>query len=60
MKHLMPTLVSPTQTAFVSGRRGTNNVIVAQELVYTLEKKRGKTGFMVIKLDLEKADERLE
>ena len=60
MKHLMPTLVSPTQTTFVSGRRGTNNVIVAQELVYTLEKKRGKTGFMVIKLDLEKADERLE
>ena len=56
----MPTLVSPTQIAFVSGRRGTNNVIVAQELVYTLEKKRGKTGFMVIKLDLEKADERLE
>ena len=56
----MPTLVSPTQTAFVSGRRDTDNVIVAQEFVCTLEKKRGKTGFMVIKLDLEKAYDRLE
>ena len=56
----MPTLVSPTQTAFVSGRRGIDNVIVVQELVYTLEKKREKTGFMVIKLDLEKAYDRLE
>ena len=54
----MPTLVSPTQTTFVSGRRGTDNVIVAQELVYTLEKKKGKAGFMVIKLDLEKAYDR--
>ena len=60
MKHLMPTLISPTQTAFVSGRRWTDNVIVAQELVYNLEKKRGKIGFIVIKLDLEKAYDRLE
>ena len=37
-----------------------DNVIVAQEVVYTLEKKRGKTGFMVIKLDLEKTYDRLE
>ena len=33
---------------------------MAQELVYTLEKKRGKIGFIVIKLDLEKAYDRLE
>ncbi|KAK9983152.1 hypothetical protein SO802_032677 [Lithocarpus litseifolius] len=39
MKHLMPTLISPSQTAFISGRRGTDNVIVAQELVYTLGEK---------------------
>ena len=31
---------------------------MAQELVYTLEKKKGKAGFMVIKLDLEKAYDR--
>ena len=31
---------------------------MAQELMYTLEKKKGKAVFMVIKLDLEKAYDR--
>ena len=52
MKHLMPKLVSPSQTTFVVGRRGTDNFIVAQELLYSLEKKKGKTGYMIIKIDL--------
>lgn len=60
MKHLIPTLVSPSQTAFISGRRGTDNVIVAQELVYTLEKKKGHQGYMIIKIDLEKVFDRME
>ena len=42
LKHLMPTLVSPSQIAFVLGRRGTDNVIIAQELVYTIEWKKGR------------------
>ena len=56
----MPTLVSPSQTAFVLGRRGTDNVIITQELVYTIEQKKGKEGFMIIKVNLEKAYDRLE
>ena len=51
----MPKLVSPSQTAFVVGRRGTDNFIVAQELLYSLEKKKGKTGYMIIKIDLDSA-----
>jgi hypothetical protein len=60
IKPYLPTLVSPFQTAFVSGRRGSDNLIVAQELVYTLSKKRGKEGFMIVKIDLEKAFDRME
>jgi len=60
LKHLMPSLVSPSQTAFIAGRKGTDNVITAQELVYTIEQKKGKEGFMIIKVDLEKAYDRLE
>ena len=60
LKHLMPTLVSPSQIAFVSGRRGTDNMIIAQELVYTIEWKKGKEGFMIINIDLEKAYDCLE
>ena len=45
-------LISPVQTAFVPDRRGTDNVLIAQELFYALDKKKGRTGFMAIKLDL--------
>ena len=56
----MPNLVSPSQTAFVAGRRGTDNIIVAQELLYAMERMKGRTGYMIIKIDLEKAYDRLE
>ena len=54
-------LISPVQTTFVPSRRGTDNVIITQELFHTLDKKKkGRVGFMAIKLDLEKAYDRLE
>ena len=60
MKHLMPILVSPSQAAFVTGRRGSDNVIVAQELLYAMESMKGRIGYMIIKINLEKAYDRLE
>ena len=60
IKLLLGKLISPVQTAFVLGKRGTDNVMIAQELFHALDKKKGKTGFVVIKLDLEKAYDRLE
>jgi len=45
-------LVSPNQTTFVLGRRGLDDVVVAQELIHTLDKKKGKARIMVIKVDL--------
>ena len=49
------------QTAFVPSRRGTDNAIIAQELFHTLDnKKKERVGYMAIKLDLEKAFDRLE
>ena len=54
-------LISLVQTTFVPSRRGTDNVIITQELFHTLDKKKkGRVGFMAIKLDLEKAYNRLE
>ena len=60
LKPLLPSLISPLQTAFVAGRRGSDNVVIAQELIYTLERKKGKLGFTVIKIDFEKAYDRIE
>ena len=53
-------IISPFQTAFVSGRKGIDNAIIVQEIVHTLSKKKGKVGFMAIKVDLEKAYDKLE
>lgn len=46
--------------AFVPGRRGTNNVLISQELFYALDRKKVKVGYMAVKLDLEKAYDRLK
>ncbi|KAK9998851.1 hypothetical protein SO802_018454 [Lithocarpus litseifolius] len=48
------------ESAFVPGRRGLDNVIIAQEIIHTLTLKKGKSSFMAIKIDLEKAYDRLE
>ena len=53
-------LVSPFQTAFVIGRKGVDNAIITQELIHTIGRKKGRMGYMVIKIDLEKAYDRLE
>ena len=60
LRPLLPTLISPMQTAFIEGQSGTDNVIIAQELIYSLRKRKGRTGYMVVKIDLEKAYDRLE
>ena len=48
------------QAAFLEGRRSSDNVIIAQELIYSLKSRRGKDGYMVIKIDLEKTYDHLE
>ena len=53
-------LVSPYQAAFGSGRRGVDNTIIVQELIHTIERVKGRNGYMAIKLDLEKAYDKLE
>lgn len=53
-------LISPLQYTFVPGRRGTDNAIIVQELIHTISRKKGRTGFMAIKMDLEKAYDKLE
>ncbi|KAL0011105.1 hypothetical protein SO802_006213 [Lithocarpus litseifolius] len=53
-------LISPLQAAFVPGRKGVDNAIIAQEVIHTLSKKRGRVGYMALKIDLEKAYDKLE
>ena len=53
-------LISPNQAAFVPGRRGLDNVVIAQELLHSPDTKNGKVGFMAIKVDLAKVYDHLE
>lgn len=59
LKPLMPILVVENQTSFVRGRHITDNVIIAQEVVHTMRIRKGKTGWMTLKFDMEKAYDRL-
>lgn len=60
IRPLLEKLVSPFQSAFVPGRKGLDNAIIAQEIIHSISRKRGNAGYMVIKIDLEKAYDRLE
>ena len=53
-------LISLIQTAFVPRRRGLDKVVITQELIHSLDNKKGKKGFMAIKVDLAKTYDCLE
>lgn len=60
IRPLLDKLVSPQQAAFIPGRKGSDNVIIAQELIHSMTKKKGRKGALAIKIDLEKAYDRIE
>lgn len=60
LRPLLPKLISSLQTAFVPRRIGLDNMIIAQELIHKMSLKKGKVGYMAIKIDLEKTYDRLE
>ncbi|XP_019166674.1 PREDICTED: uncharacterized protein LOC109162425 [Ipomoea nil] len=59
LKAVLPMLVGPCQSSFVSGRQISDNVLIYQEVMHSMRIKKGNTGLMAIKIDLEKAYDRL-
>ncbi|OMO88470.1 reverse transcriptase [Corchorus capsularis] len=60
MKSLMNDIINPVQAAFISGRRASDNIILVQEALHSARVSSSKEGWMFIKIDLEKAFDRLE
>lgn len=59
IRPLMPQLISPNQVSYVPGRHISDNVMIAQELLFKFKKSGGKLGFFAWKVDLSKAYDRL-
>lgn len=56
----LPHRISPTQNSFLPGRGSETNVIIASKVVHSIHHKKGPIGFFALKLDLEKAYDKLE
>jgi hypothetical protein len=52
-------VVSPHQTGFIPGRSIHENIVVAKEMVHSMNKMKGRKGYFAIKVDLSKAYDKL-
>ena len=60
LKPYMVEIINPCQVGFVPGCKTSDNIILVQEVIRTLRYRRGRTGYVAIKLDLLKAYDHLE
>lgn len=61
MKNMLNLVVSENQSAFIPGRLIADNVMISYEVMHYLKRKRrGKKGYMALKLDMSKAYDRIE
>lgn len=60
LKHVLPKIISPLQGVFIQGRDIHDNILVAHAILNSIFKKRNKNGYMLIKLDMDKAYDRLD
>ena len=57
---LLEKLISLTQSAFVPNRNITNNTIINHKIVHFMNTKKGRVGFMALKIDMAKAYNRVD
>lgn len=60
LRHVLGKIVSPTQAAFIPGRNITDNTILHHELMFHINNRKGKQGYMAIKIDMAKAYDRVD
>lgn len=56
----LDSIICPQQCSFILGRRVVDNAIIVQEAIHSFQKTKGKCGKMMLKIDLQKAFDRME
>lgn len=56
----LDSIINPFQSNFIPKMGTTDNAIIAQEVVHQMHKKKGKKGFLLFKIDFEKAYDRVD
>lgn len=60
MKGFLKDIISESQSAIIPGRLISDNILISYEVMHYLKrKKRGKDGFMALKLDMIKPYDRI-
>ncbi|KAL5561445.1 hypothetical protein UlMin_031192 [Ulmus minor] len=59
LRPFLSSLICPTQNAFVPGRSIHDNSVLIQEVIHAMKKKKGTKGWMGMKIDIQKAYDRL-
>ncbi|KAL2339917.1 hypothetical protein Fmac_007857 [Flemingia macrophylla] len=54
LRGLMENIIHPNQSSFIPHRKSSDNIIIVQEVIHSMQAKRGRKGWMMIKIDLEK------
>ncbi|KAL5583173.1 hypothetical protein UlMin_015615 [Ulmus minor] len=59
LRPLLSSLIYPTQNAFVPGQSIHDNSVLIQEVIHAMKKKKGTQGWTGMKIDIQKAYDRL-
>jgi len=60
LRPLLDKIVSPVQSAFIPGRSIHENILLTHEIMHKFKKTKGKQAWVALKLDMEKAYDRIE
>jgi len=60
MRPVLQRIIHPTQSAFILHRTIHDNILIAHEIVNKFKHFKGKKGYVALKLDMEKAYDRIE
>lgn len=60
LKPIMTKLTNRFQSSFIPGRSTTDNVVIAQEILHSLKRRKGSMRGFILKVDLENAYDRVD